>query len=140
MDILITDVIPHRDRMLLLDEVVFVDANSSSAIATVTERWPLNENNQVSPLVLVEVLAQTAAICAGYEEYKSGQNVKDGMGWLVSIKSVNFEIETLDIGSKIETTATKAFVFDNFLTFTAIAKINGSQVCDISMQVLKSDS
>ena len=59
-DIRIEDLLPHRDRMLLIDEILEVDDNTAVTRATVSNRWPFFNGNTVDSLILIELAAQTA--------------------------------------------------------------------------------
>ena len=47
------DLLPHRDRMLLVDEILEVDDKMAVTRATVSDQWPLFDGQDVAPLVLI---------------------------------------------------------------------------------------
>ena len=86
----IEDLLPHRGRMLLIDEIIEVDDKKAVTGATVTELWPLFDGKAVSSLILIELVAQTAGIVNGWVRIeKKGKNSKKE-GWLVGIKQSRF--------------------------------------------------
>jgi len=48
-DLKIEDLLPHRHRMLLIDEILEVDHNMAVTCATVTDRWPFFKNTAKIP-------------------------------------------------------------------------------------------
>ena len=95
-DIAITDLLPHRGRMLLIDEILALAPNYGITAATVKTSWPLAGDNGVQPLVLIELAAQTAGV------YNSRQNLleqddAETKGWLVGIKQTEFFIHNIPL-------------------------------------------
>ena len=89
-DISIEDLLPHRDRMLLIDEILEVNHNMAVTSATVTERWPFFNGSGVAALVLIEVVAQTAGVNNGWVRIqKHGKDSEKRDGWWES-SSHNF--------------------------------------------------
>ena len=58
----IEEILPHRGRMLLIEEVLVADGEKAVTRSTVSERWPLTDARGVDALVLIELAAQTAGI------------------------------------------------------------------------------
>ena len=56
-DINIDELLPHRDRMRLVDEVIEVNEKKAVTRSKVTENWPLFEDDSVNPIVLIELVA-----------------------------------------------------------------------------------
>ncbi|MEN8752643.1 MAG: hypothetical protein AB1Z18_07690, partial [Desulfobacterales bacterium] len=56
------NILPHRDRMLLVDSIIEVDDNGAVTRSVVTEKWPFFDGQNVRALVLIELVAQTAGI------------------------------------------------------------------------------
>ena len=54
----IEELIPHRGRMKLVDDVVEINDILAKTSSRVTERWPLDEANAVAPVILIELIAQ----------------------------------------------------------------------------------
>ena len=83
----IEELLPHRDRMLLLQRIIKVQPGHCIAQAQVSERWPLVENGETSSLLIVELIAQTAGLAVGVEFYDD-EGPQGGM--LVGIKAPSF--------------------------------------------------
>ena len=58
------------------------------------------ENGSVSPLILIELTAQTAGIATGWEESViKGKKIDGQLGWLVGIKQADFHINEIAVGT-----------------------------------------
>ena len=93
MDVIedIEDLIPHRERLKLIDTITFVDQEHAVTRATVKESWPLYSGDAVSAIVLIELAAQTAGVCIGWNEKMKTSGPKgEARGWLVGIKKAHF--------------------------------------------------
>ena len=65
IDMDIESLIPHRDRMRLIDGVIAVDEERAVTIAHADETWPLYRDGSVDVLVAIELVAQSAALLEG---------------------------------------------------------------------------
>jgi len=83
----IENLIPHRERLKLIDTIISVDQEHAVTRATVKESWPLFSVDAVSTIVLIELAAQTAGICIGWNEKMKTSGPKGEVaGWLESRK------------------------------------------------------
>ena len=139
MDINIEELIPHRDRMKLVDEVIEVNEQTAATGATVTANWPMFEEDYVNPIVLIELIAQTAGISLGWTELKTKGINPEGKGWLVGIKEAAFYLEKIPLNSQIITDSKKVFDFDNYKEIRGIARIKGEIAGKVTVQVVQSD-
>jgi predicted hotdog family 3-hydroxylacyl-ACP dehydratase len=140
VDINIEDLIPHRGRMKFVDQIIEVDENTAVTESTVTDQWPLVNNNFVNPLVLIEVVAQTSAVSIGWKELKKDGNTAGGKGWLVGIKAANFFIDKIPLNSNIRTWTKINFNLDNYTEILGISKIGSNLVSEIVLQVLRNST
>ncbi len=86
----IDSLIPHREPIKIISEVLEVEEDSAITTAIVNPSWPLYDGDAVDSLVLIEAIAQTAAIIEGYKRKQQGKaGVK---GWLVGIKNAEFNV------------------------------------------------
>jgi predicted hotdog family 3-hydroxylacyl-ACP dehydratase len=135
----IDDVLPHRDRMRLIDEAIRVDSNTAVTASTVSETWPLFHHNAVDAMVLIELVAQTAGICFGWRERQKRGSITEGMGWLVGIKEAKFFRETLPLGSRIITAFKRGFDFENYHEVLGQAKMDDVLIAEIHLQIMESE-
>ena len=110
-DISIEDLIPHRGRMRLIHEILEVDEHRAVTRTVATEEWPLFDGQSVNPIVLVELVAQTAGVTNGWERIKTQGMDSEKKGWLVGIKKTSLFIDAIPLHTEIITTCDHEVVF-----------------------------
>ena len=90
--------IPHRNSMKLIDDIISADDNEITVKCRVTKNWPLFQEGTVNAVVLVEVLAQTAAAGIGWRErHRDTVN----RGYLVGLKKCRFYASSVPVDSEL---------------------------------------
>ena len=135
----IEDLLPHRDRMLLIDEVLEVDHNMAVTGATVTDRWPFFDGQGVGSLVLIEVVAQTAGINNGWVRIQKHGLDSEKKGWLVGIKQSRFFVNTLALNDRIITRAENQFEYEGYRQILGTASIGSKIVGEVALQVIQTE-
>lgn len=107
------DLLPHRGDMLLVSEVLEVDSITARALFLVDKSWPMTDAQGADPLIMVELAAQTAGICNGWDRIQAHGQDSDKMGWLVAIKKADFFIDSLPFGRLITARAENTYSFEN---------------------------
>lgn len=105
--------IPHRDRMKLLDEVIAADEDHAVTKARVSSRWPLIQDGTVDPIVLIELVAQTAAVLISWKKGGIGTGEK-GRGWIVGIKNSDFFVDRIPQDTVLITTVKSLYHIDQY--------------------------
>jgi len=139
-DINIADLLPHRDRMLLIDEILELDDKAAVTLATVTEQWPFYDGNTVDSLILIELVAQTAGINNSWVRIKKHGQDSEKKGWLVGIKQSRFYVDTVSLHDLIITRAENQFEYEGYRHISGIARIGEAIVGEISLQLIQTDS
>jgi len=140
-DMSIEDLIPHRGRMKLIDDIIRVDEEAAVTESIVKQDWPLFEGNSVSPLVLIELTAQTAGVSMGWEEsVLKGKDIEGRLGWLVGVKEARFHLDRIPANSRIRVSATKDFCFENYYEVVGTAEIRSQVVGEVRLQIVHPDS
>ena len=139
-DINIEDLLPHRDRMLLIDEILELDDKAAVTLATVTEQWPFYDGNTVDSLILIELVAQTAGINNSWVRIKKYGQESEKKGWLVGIKQSRFYVDTVSLHDLIITRAENQFEYEGYRHISGIARIGEAIVGEISLQLIQTDS
>jgi len=134
----IEELLPHRKGMKLIDSIIEVNKEGAVSESTVTEKWPLIEEDSINPIVLIELVAQTAGICIGWEELKKRGKNTGGKGWLAGVKEASFYWERIPLGSQILTEVKRAFDFENYHEIAGTIKVGGELVGKVSVQIVKS--
>lgn len=135
----IEDLLPHRNSMLLIEDILEGDPKTAESSAVVNKDWPLCDGHTVSPLVLIEVAAQTAGICAGLARIKERGPNSDKKSWLVGIKSARFFVETLALQDKITTRAENRYEYEGYRQITSISRVGSKVVGEVELQAIQAD-
>jgi predicted hotdog family 3-hydroxylacyl-ACP dehydratase len=134
----IENLIPHRGRMKLIDTIVTVDQKQAVTRATVKENWPLLSGNAVSAIVLVELAAQTAGVCIGWnEKMKTDGPRTKAEGWLVGIKKARFYVDMISLETCITIRSENHLAVENYREIAATARIGQKLVAEINLQILQ---
>ncbi|MFZ2417196.1 MAG: hypothetical protein WAW22_01600 [Smithellaceae bacterium] len=116
----IESLIPHREPIKIITEVVELNDDSGIAAAVVNERWPLCNGRTVRSLVLIEAIAQTAAVVEGYKRKKEGKS--GAKGWLVGIKSAEFKRDVIAVDTRIMVFVNNLYAFDRYGVIEGVVK------------------
>ncbi|MBM4312478.1 MAG: hypothetical protein FJ122_01000 [Deltaproteobacteria bacterium] len=135
MDVDIESLIPHRDRMRLLDRVIAVDDEKAVTYATATEDWPLYREGSVDILITIELVAQTAALLEGWKRLKSKQG--GATGWLVGIKKADFRTPRVPVPATLVTEAVRSYALEGYAVFTGTVTQGSEVVASMQIQALR---
>jgi predicted hotdog family 3-hydroxylacyl-ACP dehydratase len=137
---LIEDLIPHRGEMRLIDTILSVDQDHAVTQATVGKGWPMMTPNGVNPLILIELAAQTAGVCFGWnEQNKPAENRMEPKGWLVGVKSARFDAASIAMATRITIKAQHHLIVEQYKEIAASASIGDRQIAEIHFQVLQAE-
>jgi predicted hotdog family 3-hydroxylacyl-ACP dehydratase len=131
--------VPHRRPMLLISEIIAFDDQSAATRSVVGRDWPLVGPDGVNALILIELVAQTAAINNGWELFKRDGPGTDRRGWIVGIKSARFRIAAIAPDTTIRVESVNQFAYDNFREIQGIAKIEGKPVAEVLLQLMQAE-
>ena len=134
----IEELLPHRNGMKLIDSIIEVNKEGAVSESTVTEKWPLIEGDSINPIVLIELVAQTAGICLGWEELKKKGKNTEGKGWVAGVKEALFFGETIPLDSQIVTAVKRVFDFENYHEIVGMIRVGGELVGKVRVQIVKS--
>ncbi len=99
--------------MLLINAVCSVDKDIAVTESVVGKHWPTANENGVSPIVLIELAAQTAGVCNGLAKMRTEGEGASVKGWLVGIKKANFFLDApIAFGVKLLTKSENRHEFD----------------------------
>jgi predicted hotdog family 3-hydroxylacyl-ACP dehydratase len=129
--------IPHRDRMKLINDVLDVNDDTAVTSSLVSDRWPLCQESFVDPIVLIEVVAQTAA---AHIRWKKGVDKGGGGGWLVGIKNADFFLDRIPLHTVLITTVKNLSSAENYNVLEGTVMTGTDLLARIQIQVFRSDS
>jgi predicted hotdog family 3-hydroxylacyl-ACP dehydratase len=129
--------IPHRDRMKLINDVLDMNDDTAVTSSLVSDRWPLCQGSFVDPIVLIEVVAQTAA---AHIRWKKGVDKGGGGGWLVGIKNADFFLDRIPLHTVLITTVKNLSSAENYNVLGGTVMTGTDLLARIQIQVFRSDS
>ena len=66
-------------------------------LRTVRPDWPLTDARGAEALICVELAAQTAGVCNGWDRIQNRGVDSDQMGWLVAVKRADFFVDVFEV-------------------------------------------
>ncbi len=133
--------LPHRGRMKLLERIVQVGDRFAVTEAVVANTWPLVENGAADPLVLIELVAQTSAVCIGWKKLaESGGDEIDARGLLAGVKEASFSTDRIPVDTRITTRTQVNFNMDNFTEIMGWSEADDKILGEIVLQVVKEET
>jgi predicted hotdog family 3-hydroxylacyl-ACP dehydratase len=132
----IEKLIPHRGRMKLINEVLDINADKIITSALVSDKWPLYQEGFVDPIVLIEIVAQTAA---AHIRWKKGVDKGGGGGWLVGIKSADFSLDRIPLHTELITSVKPISSAENYSVLEGTVMAGKDTLGRIQIQVFRSE-
>jgi predicted hotdog family 3-hydroxylacyl-ACP dehydratase len=133
-------ILPHRGRMLLIDEILELDDDGAATRSVVTERWPFFNGRDVNTIVLIELVAQTAGVHNGWIRDKLHGPAADKKGWIVGIRQARLMVNAIPLGTELITRAKNQMEFEGFRDIFGAVAMETQIVAEIAIQLLRSDA
>jgi predicted hotdog family 3-hydroxylacyl-ACP dehydratase len=130
-------ILPHREPMLLIDEILVLDDRCAVTQSVVTNKWPLCDGWKASPIVLIELAAQTSGIHNGFIREKREGPAAGTRGWIVGVRQARFWVDTLPLGTRLVTRTENQMEFEGFRDIGGRVEIEGQLVAEIALQLLR---
>lgn len=131
----IESLIPHREPIKIITEVIELCDDMGITAAVVNERWPLYDGHAVGALVLIEAIAQTSAIVEGHKRMLQGKSAVKG--WLVGIKSAEFSTDTIALDTRITVFVKSLYSFENYGVIEGIVKAGDDILVTAVLQAIR---
>ncbi len=136
-ELTLEDLLPHRGNMMFVDEVLEVDAAHAVTICRAKKSWPMADDKGVNPLILIELAAQTAGVCNGWDRIQSKGIDSDKMGWLVGIKGADFFVDCLPFGGCVRSSAENTYNFSNLREVSCEQFMDNKLIAKITLQLFQ---
>ena len=135
LDIDIESLIPHREKIKIISGILEIKETTAVSAATVNPDWPLYDGDGVNSLVLIEAIAQTAAIVEGYKRKQKGL---DGVkGWLVGIKNAEFNEAQIPVNTNLIIMIESKYSFDNYGVVEGVVKAGEKVLATATLQAMR---
>ena len=112
LNIDIDSFIPHRKKIKIIGDILDVQEKTAVSSACVDSDWPLCDGSAVDSLVLIEAIAQTAAVIEGYKRSQRGKS--GAKGWLVGVKNAEFYVDKVPLNTNLIISIESKHAFDNY--------------------------
>ncbi|MBI5581987.1 MAG: hypothetical protein HY895_22755 [Deltaproteobacteria bacterium] len=134
------NILPHRGRMLLIDEILGVDDAGAVTRSVVTESWPFFNGRDAHAIVLIELVAQTAGIHNGWIRDKLHGPAADKKGWIVGIRQARLAVNAVPLGTELIARAKNQMEYEGFRDIYGTVAMGTRIVAEIALQLLRSDA
>jgi predicted hotdog family 3-hydroxylacyl-ACP dehydratase len=135
----IESLIPHRLPMRLVESFENPTERGIVAFAEVRESWPTVRDGSAQTLILIELIAQTAAVLQGFRERAESKPATGGL--LVGISSLQMTSPRIAVGTKLVCTASVSYGVQNYLAFEGqVTDTTGTLWLTSSIQAYRPDS
>jgi predicted hotdog family 3-hydroxylacyl-ACP dehydratase len=135
----IDTLVPQRRPLRLIDEIISISGQTATTAATVAPSWPTFAKGAVHVVVLIELVAQTAAAIGGYKAMMDPTDGRAKKGMLVGIKQAAFAIDTIPLHTRIITWAETRVLLENFKEITGVVKIGDHIIGEMTLQGVQSE-
>ena len=124
--------------MRLVQTITKVDHDSIETASVVQDSWPTARDGHVRTVVLIELIAQTAAVLQGWRERHQRDGGGDGL--LVGIHQAQLHQAALPIGSHLRCFARISHGFPQYLAFEGrVEDADGTRWLSGSIQAFRPD-
>lgn len=123
LDLDLDDLIPHRRPMRIVDDLLEVGVDRAISRSTISEAWPLVDDEGASRVSLVELIAQTASASIGWERRKDERI--GGRGYLVGIREARLGIGRLPVGASLTASIVTLRKRQNYIIFEGTVAMDG---------------
>ena len=134
----IEDIIPHRGRMKLVDEIIEVSEDTAITASYPNDLWPLVSGSSLNALIAVELVAQTAAVNIGMKRRKETGEGR-GRGWIVGIKNAEFYVNDIGLNSRLITKASILYSQEAYSVIEGSVSAEGKLIGTVSLQVFREE-
>ena len=137
LGITLEDLIPHRGRMVLIDDILEISSSHALTASVMNAAYPLVEADGVQPLIMIELAAQTAGVCNGWDRVKTKGIDSKQMGWLVGVKRAHFYIEHIPLGSRVVTRSENSHNYGNLREVASVLHLGDKRIGEVTLQLFQ---
>ena len=137
----VEDYLLQRERMMLIKTIVDANGQSAMSLSLTTESWPLFDNDCISPIVIIELVAQTSGISIRWEEIMQPHKGKkgEGGGYIVGVKAAVFFVQRIPLDATIITCSTKKYMHMNYAEYQGFSQIGNNKLGEVTIQIIRTD-
>ena len=125
--------------MKLIEVVEQVGEGTVVTAARVRPHWPAFADGSVDALILVELVAQSAAVCIGWQHWLRSGRPPSGRGWLVGVKQADFKCRRLAAGMQVRIRTRLDYAYENYTAVLGEAVCGDRLLAEVQLQVLRAE-
>lgn len=129
--------VPHRDKLVLLDEAIEVNAKNAIAKVEIREDSLFCENGKVPAWVGIEYMAQTMAVYSGGIAKESSSPVS--IAFLLGARRYETKRSYFQLGEILMVHITPQMIHDQISSFNCEIKIDSEVVATAALTAFKPD-
>ncbi len=130
--------IDHRSVMSFVDGIESCDEALARCRATIRADNPFLVDGRLPNWVLIEYIAQSVAMFAGYRRSIEGAPHRHGL--LLGCRSMTLADVVLEVGDRIETEVEEVVRLDDFGRFNGTARRDGEVLAQGALSVVETQS
>ena len=133
----VSDYLPHRPPMLLIDDIVEVTDNRAVCRTTIHPDCVFARDGVVHPSAMIEIVAQACAIWVGVTNSRKGGTPQ--VGFLVACREVAFAVDRFCVGDELTIAVTKVLGEDQLAVFSGIVSRGDEECVTIQLSVVDAE-
>jgi len=133
----IDELIPHRAPIRMVGEITEIVIDHCISQNMVTDLWPLCQDGRVPSVMLIELVAQTAAVQIGWE--KREEEALGGRGYMVGVKSASWEQEYVAVDDLLIVDLVVIQKRANYAVFRGTVTKSSKIIAQVELQAFRPD-
>lgn len=133
----VIDYLPHRPPMLLIDEIIEVNANGGMCRTTIKPDCVFAIDGLVHPSSMIEFVAQACAIAAGVTASRTGGPPR--LGFIIGCREVTFDVDTFKVGDVLTIGITKVLGEQQLGVFNGVVTRDGVVCTKVQLSVVDAE-
>jgi predicted hotdog family 3-hydroxylacyl-ACP dehydratase len=138
----VSELVPHKGKMLLLDRVRDYDLKENS----ITTEVDISRDNMfyeeelggVPVWVAFEYMAQSVSALSGLQGRTKGEKPK--VGFIMSVSGFKADVPVFNVGEKVVVNVIENIRMDNAVTFEGSATVNGTLAVTAKINTVEVDN
>lgn len=129
---------PHRGRMRMVERAVSMEDGRGVLEARVRESWPLCDGGRVPSLVVIDLVAQSAAVYASWE--RQLEKRPGGRGFIVGVRKTDWSAPTVPVGALLRVELLREVIMDNYAAFIGeVTMADGDFQARVELQTFRTE-
>ena len=129
---------PHRGRMRMVERALSMEDGRGVLEARVRETWPLCDGERVPSLVVIDVVAQGAAVYASWE--RQLEQRPGGRGFIVGVRKTDWSAPSIPVGAVLQVEIVREVIMDNYAAFIGeVTTAEGDYKARVELQTFRKE-